>query len=136
MRAWNVVNTKHVQSRLTIYLRRKEQKNRCFSRRVRKRKFVTILSRVFWENKNVRCKPNKTGYFRLKHAFENTRLTEEYGSAVVTRNLVWMLLSGLLDGAVERTRISFGESPRGRLWVVPVAILSYYTPTILIGDSG
>ena len=69
------------------------------------------MSRVFWENKNVRCKPNKTGYFSLKHAFENTGVTEEYGSAVVTRNLAWMLLSRLLwllDGDVELTRISFG----------------------------
>jgi hypothetical protein len=58
-------------------------------------------------------------------------LTENYGLGVITVNIVWFSIIGLFwlwDAKIGRTDYTLQWQPLWRYWVVPLALLAFWSP--------
>jgi len=62
---------------------------------------------------------------------QNTAVTERYGLGIITVNIIWFSLIGLLwlrDVKIRKTNYTFSRQPVWRYWVVPFAVLTFWSP--------
>jgi len=62
---------------------------------------------------------------------QNTAATEKYGLGIITGNVVWFSMIGLLwlwDLKVEATDYTFHRQPLWRYWLAPLAVLAFWSP--------
>jgi len=64
-------------------------------------------------------------------AFQNIAVTERYRVGVIPVNIIWFSLIGLLwlwDVKIGKTEYIFQRQPLWRYWVVPLAVLAFWSP--------
>jgi len=62
---------------------------------------------------------------------QNIAITEKYGLGIITVNLIWFSLISLLwlrDVKVRKTDYTFRKQPLWKYWVVPFAVLAFWSP--------
>jgi hypothetical protein len=62
---------------------------------------------------------------------QNVAITEKYGLGIITVNLIWFPLISLLwlhDVKVGKTDYTFHMQPLWKYWVVPLAVLAFWSP--------
>ena len=62
---------------------------------------------------------------------QNTAMTEKYGLGIITVNVVWFSIIGLLwlwDAKIGRTDYTLRRQPLWRYWVAPLAVLAFWSP--------
>ena len=62
---------------------------------------------------------------------QNTAITEKYGLGIITVNIIWFSIIGLLwlwDLKLRKTDYTFNRQPFWKYWVVPLAVLAFWSP--------
>jgi hypothetical protein len=62
---------------------------------------------------------------------QNTAITEKYGLGIITVNIIWFSIIGLLwlqDAKVGKTDYTFHRQPLWKYWVAPLAVLAFWSP--------